>query len=98
MKHSKDVTKTPFHLIPLDFIAAMAHTMKVGINDLRTCNDWMRLTWNDEVFDQYYSALLRHVRKASDPETDLIKASRHWAAVACNAMILWYHSKKGSEC
>jgi hypothetical protein len=93
MEHDKNTTKTPFHLVPLDFVAAMAEVMREGLKDgKRQAHDWARLKWTEEVHDHYYDALMRHTHQAI---TDAPNSCESWLSVACNAMILWYHSKKG---
>jgi len=94
MKHDKDKAKTPFHLIPLDFVAALAVAMAEGLKGTRKSGDWMRLKWDTDTRDHYYSALMRHTRQAM---AGTVSEPRDWLSVACNAMILWYHSKKGKQ-
>ncbi len=74
---TKDKTKTPFHLIGLDFVAAMARNMEKGIKNGRAAWDWAHIDFTPDADAAYHSALLRHVQ------------ARNWPAVACNAYILW---------
>jgi hypothetical protein len=69
--------KAQMDLIDLDFVAAMAINMERGIKGARARDDWKIMKWTPETQSQYRSKLLRHVK------------DREWAAVACNAMILF---------
>lgn len=100
MKHTKDTTKTPFHLIPLDFVAAMARRMQKGTIGNRKPFDWQMLTWRLDIeggrnYQQYFSAIMRHLQKADDLDRPKDERCEHWIAIACNAMIAWFNERKG---
>ena len=90
-----DCTKTPFYLVGLDFVGAMALTLAEGLKEGRQPFDWQQIDWTHETYSQYYSALLRHV-SAANYSPAVGDSCKHWLAVACNAYIIWWHeSRKG---
>lgn len=74
--------KTPFHLLDYDFMARMAENMRGGITEGRKPNDWYDIPPTSENQDEYFSATMRHL------------IAGDYAAVACNAMILWHLSRE----
>lgn len=72
--------KPRLELVLFDFIVEMALWMQGGLlKGNRKPHDWQEL--GVEGLDEKRGALLRHYGK------------REWAAVATNAMILWWHDK-----
>jgi hypothetical protein len=67
----------PMDLVDLNFVAAMSLNMQRGIKGDRVRDGWRDMPWDAETQSLYRSKLLRHVK------------DRDWAAVACNAMILF---------
>lgn len=82
--------KTPYHLIPLQFVAAMSEVMQAGLDEHPeyASGEWLEAV-DDTFYEEHYSALLRHVEKADSVSTKGASSKSHWAAVACNAMMLW---------
>jgi len=74
--------KPPMDLVDLDFVAAMSLNMLKGIKGDRVRDDWKKMDWNEEAESLYRSKLLRHAK------------DHDWAAVACNAMILFLRGEK----
>jgi hypothetical protein len=72
-----------------EFIEAMQENMSRGVKDGRKAHDWVDkdFDWADDRF----AAIHRHLYKYSDTDNP-----KHLAAVACNAMMVWYHHKKGT--
>lgn len=73
-------------LVEPSFIMAMASIMELGLKNGRQPGDWKDIP-RDQALEQYRDALLRHAF-AEDESED------HLAAVACNAMILWWHRRQ----
>jgi hypothetical protein len=84
--------KTPFHLVGLDFVAAIAEVFAGGLKNGREPFDWQEREWTKEEHDEYCDALLRHVQRAIQTRTKA-ESLKHWAAVAANAYILWWHNR-----
>lgn len=76
-------------LIDQDFIEAMRENMRMGIKNGRKAGDWKER--DEEGVEDRFEAIDRHGEKFEstlDP--------RHLAAIACNALIVWWHEvKKG---
>lgn len=87
--------KPRLELVDLDFVAEMARQFEGGLKGDRKPNDWQKLD-PAEWRDQYVGAVLRHVRAArkgvavTDPET----GASEWAAVAVNALIVWWFEEQ----
>ena len=77
---SKVRTKPMLTLVPWGFVVAMARVFEAGLTGSRMVDDWMDL--DEEVLNRKRSSLLNHY------------GNEEWAAVACNAAILWYHAQK----
>lgn len=72
-------------LVDAGFIMAMAEVMEAGLKGGRNREDWQRVE-RQQAIEEYRDALLRHAF-GQGPEDE----RQHLAAVACNAMILWWH-------
>lgn len=72
-------------LVDAGFIMAMAEVMEAGLKGERNREDWQRIE-RQQALEEYRDALLRHAF-GQGPEDE----RQHLAAVACNAMILWWH-------
>ncbi len=76
--------KPRLELVPFDFIIQMALVMQAGLADSydppRNPGDWQKYT--AEELEERRGSLLRHY------------GNDEWAAVAVNAAILWWHSRK----
>ena len=60
----------------------LAENMRGGITEGRKPNDWYDIPPTSENQDEYFSATMRHL------------IAGDYAAVACNAMILWHLSRE----
>jgi hypothetical protein len=80
---TKSDRKTRFALLDFGFLGEMARNMAKGLKSGRAPGDWMGLEWDQETEDQYMNALLRHTLEDFNP-----------AAIACNAMIIWWHTER----
>lgn len=88
--------KTPFHLVGLDFIAAIADIFQKGLKNGRKPFDWQQLKWTKEMHDQYCDAAIRHIQQATKHKNDR-RSLTHWASVAANAYIIWWHNRNSIE-
>lgn len=80
--------KTPFHLVDLDFVAAMCNVYRAGLTTPgREPNGWKLLAWDDEHREEYVSKILRHLHAFTQTGS-----REDLAAIACNANILWHHA------
>lgn len=79
-------------LVDPDFIMAMAAVMELGLKNGRNREDWKRIN-TAQALCEYPDALLRHVLDGVNPPLE--SEEDHLAAVACNAMILWWHRRRG---
>jgi len=80
-------SKTPFHLLDFDFLAAMAENMRKGLTEGREEHDWYKIEPTQKNIEEYFSAAMRHLMKGVPGRGGEREAL---AAVACNAMIMWY--------
>ncbi len=86
--------KLMMELVDLEFVADMARQLQGGLVGDRVPNGWKDLD-PLEYRDRYIGAVMRHMAAAQtapgtrDPNT----GATHWAAVAVNAMILWYFER-----
>ena len=71
-------------LIDFRFVQAMKETFTRGLKDDRQPNDWMFC--DDEGVQDRIEAIDRHSSKFFQT-----KDPKHLAAIACNAMIVWWH-------
>jgi hypothetical protein len=85
--------KTPFDLVPLDFVGAMARVFAAGLKDGREPHDWKKLD-PEKWLPEYRSALIRHLESASRHYALDDSGESHYAAVAVNACICWYFEKR----
>ena len=83
--------KIPFHLLDLDFCAAMCENWQAGVKNGRQLNDWYFLK-GEENKRKYESKILRHLHGAK--KTFGEDRKKHLAAIACNANILWSMESK----
>ncbi len=88
----KKENKTKYHLLDFDFLEEVAKVFQDGIKGDRKEGDWAKLPPSRETESLYFDACLRHLKAAVDSK-GTPRARWHFAAVAANAMILWYHSK-----
>lgn len=72
-------------LVDAGFIMAMAEVLEAGLKGARKREDWQRIP-RPQALEECRDALLRHAF-GQGPEDE----RQHLAAVACNAMILWWH-------
>lgn len=74
-------------LLDADFLRAMNENMELGNQkDNREPNDWKEL--NEREDQDRLDAIFRHYDKYRDTNN-----SSHLVAVACNAMICWWHEQ-----
>lgn len=73
------------YLLDSEFLKEMQRNMRRGIKDGRTEDDWKLRTGPD--IDDRLAAIERHRQKYIQT-----KNAKHLAAVACNAMIVWWHA------
>jgi hypothetical protein len=98
-------TKTPFRLVPLAFVAEMAHVMAAGLKvPGRYVDSWKQL--DPAELPMYLEGIQRHLQAeeeagplAIDPDTN----KPHLVHIACGAMIAWWLARKargmvGAEC
>ena len=78
--NKQDDQKTQYTLVHMPFVAEMAQNLQEGIKHGRERDDWKNIEWTPETRDRYVNALLRHTFEGFDA-----------AAIACNAMIIYYH-------
>jgi len=84
--------KTPFHLLDLDFAVDMCVNYAEGVKDGRKENGWKDMKWTPEIEAEYKAKILRHLHGFE--KTHDVK---NLAAIACNANIISYHTKKQRE-
>jgi hypothetical protein len=84
----EDSNKTPFHLLDLDFCAAMCENFQEGLTGDRVENGWKSLKSTTENLNKYEGALMRHFHLAKKAVLSEDR-KKHLAAIACNANILW---------
>jgi hypothetical protein len=98
-------TKTPFRLVPLAFVAEMAHVMAAGLKvPGRYVDSWKQL--DPAELPMYLEGIQRHLQAeeeagplAIDPDTN----KPHLVHIACGAMIAWWLARslrgvQGAEC
>ena len=76
-------------LVDPGFIMAMAELMERGLKDGRKREDWQRVP-REQALEEYRDAGLRHALGYGE-ETE----EEHQVAMACNAMIRWWHLRRG---
>jgi hypothetical protein len=83
-----DDGKPKWHLLDLSFTGAMVRILTFGAKKYAPDN-WKVV---DNARERYYDALMRHTNAAMDDpgSTDPEHGETHWAAVAVNAMFLWW--------
>jgi hypothetical protein len=87
-------SKPQFHLVEFEFVRHMAAVLsKPIIEGKYTSFGWQRLD-SAKVKEMYFDSLMRHVAAAQEGEYLDESGEPHWAAVAVNAMILWWHQRK----
>ena len=78
------------NLLDEDFLNAMVDNMRRGLKHGRKVNDWKERDENG-VMDRQY-AIARHYGKYQRT-----REPRHLAAIACNALICWWHRIREME-
>jgi hypothetical protein len=84
--------KTRWHLLNFAFLEQIVERLEDGIKDGRKANDWQDRQPGPETEDGYFDACLRHLIAARYESDNAPNAREHLAAVAANAMIMWYHA------
>ena len=56
----------------------------------REPNGWKIIPWDRKTRFKYFKKLMGHAAQAFAAQ-DITEARKHWAAVACNANILFHH-------
>lgn len=87
--------KVRFSLIDFEFVALMAEQFRLGLHSGRRPHDWQKINYA-VARDVYFDALMRHVEAARRNAGSLDDDSGvpHWAAVAVNALMLWWHERR----
>lgn len=82
--------KTPFELVDLPFVGAIARQLGAGIHSGRTPDCWKQLDPYENL-PLYRAAMLRHAAKSAEliGSTDDTGES-HYAAIGANAMLCHY--------
>jgi len=83
------ITKTRMDLIDLNFVSVMADCLHEGLRGDRSPFDWQNLE-PDFARSRHMAKILRHLRDYGNAD-NAVDRCKHAAAIACNAMILWYH-------
>lgn len=90
MKLGDKVNKPPVELIDLGFVVAMAECMGEGAGrPNRAPGCWRGQTYASATM-RHTAKILRHLWKFNEGKDRM----KHAAAIACNAMILWWHEKE----
>ena len=86
--------KARFSLIDFEFVGLMAQQFRSGLHSGRKPNDWQTIPY-DIARDVYFDALMRHVEAARrNAGSRDASGAPHWAAVAVNALMLWWHERR----
>lgn len=86
-------TRLPFELTDIHFVLAMAKIWKNGNKGNRIANDWKTMSWNEKRKDDYIGRIWSHIYKFIEATT-IEDELEHLASIACNANIIFHHTKK----
>lgn len=89
--------KTPFHLVPLSFVASMARVMEAGLDRPGRYPDCWKELDSAQAAREYHSAALRHLQHEQDAGPLALDKDDNQPALvhaACCHMIAAYHAAK----